>query len=153
MPGPSGPIVVGYDGSESAHAAIEAAARLTADRPVAVLAVWESMASVVPASSLAIPASLAGEGARELDEAAEKEALRLADEAAARLRELGREASGAARQSHGNVWTTIADYAENEDAALIVVGSRGHSAVRSALLGGVSHGLVHHASRPVLVAR
>jgi Universal stress protein family len=41
--------------------------------------------------------------------------------------------------------------ARNRGAALIVVGSRGRSAVREILLGSVAMGTLHHAYRPVLV--
>jgi nucleotide-binding universal stress UspA family protein len=47
----------------------------------------------------------------------------------------------------------IVVYADTIDAGLIVVGSRGHNAVTSALVGSVSRGVLHEARRPVLVAR
>lgn len=40
---------------------------------------------------------------------------------------------------------------ESKGAALLVVGSRGHSAVGSILLGSVSNHVVHHSSCPVVV--
>jgi len=40
---------------------------------------------------------------------------------------------------------------ESKGAALLVVGSRGHSAVGSLLLGSVSNFVVHHASCPIVV--
>ena len=45
------------------------------------------------------------------------------------------------------------DLAQSRDVDLIVVGSRGLGAVKGALLGSVSSAVVHHADRPVLVAR
>jgi nucleotide-binding universal stress UspA family protein len=45
----------------------------------------------------------------------------------------------------------IVAYADTIAADLIVVGSRGHGTIASALLGSVSQGILHEARRPVLV--
>jgi nucleotide-binding universal stress UspA family protein len=42
---------------------------------------------------------------------------------------------------------------ESKDAALLVVGSHGHTVLGSVLLGSVSNHCVHHAACPVVVAR
>jgi nucleotide-binding universal stress UspA family protein len=53
----------------------------------------------------------------------------------------------------GEPVTEIVTYADLLGADLIVVGSRGHGALASALLGSVSRGVLARAGRPVLVVR
>lgn len=53
----------------------------------------------------------------------------------------------------GDPVTGILTIADEADADLVVVGSRGHGTVVSALLGSVSKAIVTRAKRPVLVVR
>jgi nucleotide-binding universal stress UspA family protein len=46
---------------------------------------------------------------------------------------------------------TIVEIADEYEAAVIVLGSQGRSTRKSILLGSVSHEVVQHSSRPVLV--
>lgn len=47
----------------------------------------------------------------------------------------------------------IAEVAEEIDAGLLVMGSRGHSRLRRALMGSVSDAVVRHAHCPVTIVR
>lgn len=47
----------------------------------------------------------------------------------------------------------ICDTAKKRDANLILVGSHGRNILERVLIGSVSHGLIQHADRPVLVVR
>lgn len=45
----------------------------------------------------------------------------------------------------------MTDVAGDEDAAVVVLGSRGRSGLKAALLGSVSYGVVPNTERPVLI--
>ena len=53
----------------------------------------------------------------------------------------------------GDPVSAIVTYADSVDANLIIVGSRGHGAIASAILGSVSRGVLAHSKRPVLIVR
>jgi nucleotide-binding universal stress UspA family protein len=53
----------------------------------------------------------------------------------------------------GNIVESIVAVADEKDADLIVIGSRGRGAVATALLGSISHGVLRHARRPVLIVK
>ncbi len=56
----------------------------------------------------------------------------------------------AVEAEHG-VATAIIDAADEHDVALVVMGTRGNTGIRSLLLGSVSHSVAHHAHRPLLI--
>ena len=80
------------------------------------------------------------------------------DETETALKEAG-DAAEAAGVSYslerlaGETVPSIVALADAKDADLIVLGSRGRNALTSTLLGSVSHGVLRHASRPVLVVK
>lgn len=53
----------------------------------------------------------------------------------------------------GNPIHEIVAFADANDVDLIVIGSRGHGAVGSAVLGSVSLGVLRETQRPVLIVR
>lgn len=142
----SGPALIAYDGSPSAeHAVSTAAERLRTDAAV-VLSVWETIVFAGP-MGFANPYVDPG-----VEAARAEHATKLAEHGAGLAREAGF-ARADARGEHAvqAIWATILDVAREVDAGAIVLGARGLSPVKSALLGGVSHAVAQHADRPVLI--
>jgi nucleotide-binding universal stress UspA family protein len=147
----SKPVLIAYDGSEGAKAAVEAAGRLFTEHRAVVVSVWHPAADISAASLIAIPAGVATSAYEALDKESERQATEKAQEGADLANDVGFNATAGALRSTGQVWATIVRAADQEDAEAIVVGSRGLSAVKSALLGSVANGVVHHSTRPVVV--
>ncbi len=111
------------------------------------------MYNVGPAGLAALPTGVVHDAIAQLDRAAEQSAATLAEEGARVAAAAGLDATPVTRRATGNVWATLDNLAEEHDAAVVVVGARGRSELHAFLLGSVTHGLVHHCRRPVLVVR
>jgi nucleotide-binding universal stress UspA family protein len=134
-------IVVGFDGSEHSRKALERAADIANGATLAVV----SAANVQ--RLLRDPAG----GASPVDPADAEARTKALDEAREYLE--GRGVKGEYIEGHGNPADVLVQEAEESGADLIVVGTRGLSAARRALLGSVSTNVVHHATVDVLVVR
>jgi nucleotide-binding universal stress UspA family protein len=88
----------------------------------------------------------------DIDEHEAATAQQIAEEGAAGARQRGYNAVARIAQANESVAKTIDEIAEEIDAGLVVCGQRGRGAVRSALLGSVSHALAAHTKRPLLIA-
>jgi nucleotide-binding universal stress UspA family protein len=138
-------IVVGVDGSAHADAALQWAARMAKGMGSEVIAVFAiappvyfDMGNAAPT----IPVQYDEEWRAEMKQEFEKtwcEPLRGAHVAYRTVIKDGRPAS------------VIVKVADDNDADVVVVGRRGRGGVRELLLGSVSHELVLHCKRPVLV--
>jgi nucleotide-binding universal stress UspA family protein len=146
-----GPVVIGYDGSEQARAAIERAGPLLAPRAALVVTAWRSYADVSAAAALAAPANVVIGAERQIDEEILRGAEAMAAEGAELARGAGLEAEPRVERARGSAWITLVDVARDAGAAVLLVGSHGRSALGSAVLGSVSLGCAHHAAAPVLV--
>ena len=148
---PNGPVLFCFDGSDGARAALRAAGELIS-RPVdaVVLTVWETVAT-----RLAIAGAFAAgisSGGEDLDSEEESYAKSVAEEGALRATEHGYTASPLIKQSFEGIPRAILEVADDVSAHLIVCGQRGRGALRSTLLGSVSHTLASHTRRPILIA-
>jgi len=142
------PVLLCYDGSDDAKHAIEHAGELLSGDAL-VVTVWQRVIYVLGgfgAASMAPPADT-----REIDEDVERVCKRTAAEGAERARAAGFDAEGVTVEATGPIWNTVLEFADERDASVIVLGSRGLSGFKSLMLGSVSHGVAQHAHRPVLV--
>ena len=146
----TGLIVIGYDGSADARDAVDFAAAALRGETALVVNVWQPALATAPA--IAQPGALlppASEEERQLELAAR----RIAEEGAALARDAGLGAEPEVRGGAGvgEVAAALHDVAEQRDADLLVVGRRGMSRLRAALLGSVADAAVRDGRHPVLV--
>jgi nucleotide-binding universal stress UspA family protein len=149
----SSPVVIcGVDGSEPSGIALDHAAelayalggRLTAvhvsaePNPLAVMATWGARTILPVDYARAAVEALATN--RAAHRAVERAAARVDDGIPIRL-----------RLEHGDVAARLRMVAAEYASAMLVVGSRGHGALRSALVGSVSSRLAANAPVPVMV--
>ena len=141
-----GPLLIAYDGSADAGHAIDEAAELLGGGEAIVLYVRQPLESVA--------AHLEGHPALELIrdvDSAHDASERIAARGAARAADRGFEAEARVVSATGSPGAAIVEVADEIDAGLIVLGSRGHHGLKGILLGSVSHHVSHHARRPTLV--
>jgi nucleotide-binding universal stress UspA family protein len=142
----AGPVVLCYDRSVGSLRAIETASALFPGHATIVLHVWNPVAALGAVYGAMVPSAAFHRGE------AQRAAMQVAEEGAALANEAGLEATAAAASAQfDGTSTTILKVAEQHDAEVIVLGARGLSALRSVVLGSVSHAVVQRAHCPVLV--
>jgi nucleotide-binding universal stress UspA family protein len=143
-------ILIAYDGSDDAKSAIEQAGSLISGQPVTVVTVWEpyiQMLTRYPAPG----ALLAVDDTGEIDDAGSTAADEKAEEGAALARAHGLDAASYCLAREGSIAETLLAEADRIKASAIVVGSRGLGGLGSLFLGSVSHALLQHADRTVVI--
>jgi nucleotide-binding universal stress UspA family protein len=145
----NGPVLICYDGSDDAKHAIRSAAGLLGDRRALVVTVWQPTADLGTFAWYGTTTNVVNFA--ELDRAGAEAGGAVAEEGASIAHAAGFEADSLAIEATGPVWKSLVDTAEHDDAAAIVIGSRGLTGLRSILLGSVSSAVLHHTDRPTLV--
>jgi nucleotide-binding universal stress UspA family protein len=157
MDGGQAPLVIAYDGSDVAKAAVRHAAELCPGRHAVVVTVWEpglAMLPIGPPDSMGIvPLPADPETIGAVDEAQHDHATRAAGEGAELARSLGLVAEAHAVADDVDVADTVLDLARERGAVAIVVGSHGISGLRTHLVGGVSRKLIRQSELPVVVTK
>jgi nucleotide-binding universal stress UspA family protein len=152
-------LLIAYDGSDLANAAVRSAAELFPGSAALVVTVWESglgaIAAVNPGVDAAgiAPFPTDPELVSEVDESGEQHATVVAREGARLAGSLGLDAEPHAIPDEVHVADAIVDLAAGRDAAAVVIGSHGISGLRSHLLGNTSRHVLARCKRPVVVVR
>lgn len=149
-------ILVSYDGSADAQAAIDRVAQLMPGASATVVTVWEPFIDMLLRNGSAGmgmgPGLVATYAEAETIDAGNRDAaMEQAAEGATRATAAGLVAQSRCESRHGSVGNTILVTAEDLDTDLIAMGTRGRSGVKSFLLGSVSHDVIQHADRAVLI--
>jgi len=144
-------ILIAYDGSTDAEAAIDHAADLFSGEPATVLCVWESFVDVMARTGGGLGFIDGGVNFEEIDSASQASAEERAQEGASRAGRAGLKARPSVRVREATIAAAILAEAAQVDARAIVMGTRGLTGVKSLLLGSVSHAVLQHADRPVVI--
>jgi nucleotide-binding universal stress UspA family protein len=145
MPDKDQPILIAYDGSEYAKAAIkQASEQLRVGRRAIVLTVWQPFeATGFVGAPVIAPVGV--------EDDVQRNARRVADEGARLARLAGFDAEGVVERGDP-VWERIVASADEHDATIVVIGSHGRTGISRVLLGSVASTTANHTARPVLIA-
>lgn len=135
-------IVVGVDGSDAGKHAVEWTARLAKAMRAEVIAVYALDLPVALPDPYTMPLFLDDKVRAGIEKDLVTKWCRPLKTAGVRFR---------AVMQDGRPASVILDLADSEKAGLIVVGRRGRGEVAELLLGSVSHEVVLHSKRPVLL--
>ncbi|BCI51812.1 universal stress protein [Mycolicibacterium litorale] len=145
-------VLIGFDGSPAATAAVEVGGQLLPQAHAWVTHLWTPpFASEPLRRRLRASVGSATELVERTESEGEREAQRVAATGTTLARAAGLDAEPLVKRSWGGEGLVLAQLAEQVSADLVLVGSRGLGGAQ-AFLGSVSDTAVQYASRPTLVA-
>jgi nucleotide-binding universal stress UspA family protein len=144
-------ILLAYDGSKDARSAIERAGELFAGEAATVLVVWEPFQGVLARTGANMTAMAGITDYIEIDRGYQEAARERAEEGVGLARSAGLDARAKLRRRDLTIAEAILDEADQAEARVIVLGTRGLTGIKSALLGSVSQAVLHRTDRPVMV--
>ena len=144
-------ILICYDGSADSKAAIAEGPRLLGGGAATVLTVWEPFIDVLARTPTGFGISPAIFDEGEIDKLESENAEKRAREGVELARQAGFEAQPRTRLEDSSTYDAILSEAKALDATAILMGSRGLTGLKSLLLGSVSHGVIQHADRTVII--
>jgi nucleotide-binding universal stress UspA family protein len=144
-------ILICYDGSPDSKAAIDHASELLAREPATVLTVWEPFVEVLAHTPFGFGLASTTVDYEKIDTLARRSAEEHAQEGAELARKAELDAQPRVRQQETTTAYAILAEAEAIEATAIVMGSRGLRGLKSLLLGSVSHAVLQHSDRTVIV--
>jgi len=152
-------LLIAYDGSDLAKAAVRSAGELFPGGGALVVTVWEPGLSAIATLDSGFDASgmvrLPPDPAlaAEVDKAQERHAATVAGEGARLAGSVGLEAEPHAIPDEAHVADAIVDLAVSRDVAAVVIGSHGISGLRSHLFGSTARRVLERCKCPVVVVR
>jgi nucleotide-binding universal stress UspA family protein len=146
-------VLICYDGSPDAQAAIDRAGQLMPGADATVLVIWETIFETLTRTGslgmgYGMVAPFGDDGA---DATLEKAAHATATDGVRRSLAAGLQAEPRIVDRRDEIAADILAVAAEIDADVIVLGTRGRGGLKSLMLGSVSNAVLHHADRPVLV--
>lgn len=148
-------MLICYDDSPSARRALAVAHETLGPRRIQLVHVYSAPQTVL-ADAFSTRGDDPGRGSvaqERLETLSAARAREVVDSGAALASELGFDVEAEIREAPADtrVWQAILEAADALDAALIVIGTRGATAVQDQPLGSVSEAVVRHSHRPVLI--
>jgi nucleotide-binding universal stress UspA family protein len=147
-------LLIGYDGSPSAAAAVSAAANLFGNARASVAAVPSEPTVRTGTAVPMLPGTSPADVRRAIDELgteARRQAEETAKQAVEQARMLGLDAEPVTVRPSARAWAALLDAAHRLGADVLICGTRGRGAFARALLGSTSSSLLHHTDVPLLV--